>query len=925
MNLDLKSLIDKLNPTCRKALEGAAQLCVTQTHYNVEVEHLLARLLEEPDSDLQRVLRYYEVQSEDVTRELQQAIDGFKRGNSRPPAMSSHILTLVQESWLVSSLQFGQGLIRSGALLLALLDNESLLGLLVDASPALLKIPRERLREDLREIARTSGEETESGGKQVAAAERGEGPSFDGDANTPSLDLYTVDLLEEAKAGKIDPIRGRDAEIRQIEDILTRRRQNNPILSGEAGGGKTAVVEGFALRIAAGDVPPALQKISLRTLDLGLLQAGAGVKGEFENRLKSVIDEVKSSPRPIILFIDEAHTLIGAGNQSGAGDAANMLKPALARGELRTIAATTWGEYKKYFEKDPALARRFQVVQVEEPTEAVAAEMLRGVVGTMEAHHGVHVLDEAVRDAVALSHRYISGRQLPDKASSVLDTACARVAIGQTGTPPSVEDARRQIERIEQEIEILEREAATGSQHDDRLTALGRELQTARDHLLEQESLWEKELEVVKRIKEQEGRLEEEAASAGEEGEDNDKRLVLVVMQGELSKLKRQLHSLQGDEPMVPTNVDSRVIASVISGWTGIPLGKMLTDEIDKVLDLESAIRDRIIGQPQAIEAICKRIKTSRADLVDPGKPAGVFLLAGPSGVGKTETAVTLSDLLYGGERNMVTINMSEYQEAHTVSSLKGAPPGYVGYGTGGVLTEAVRRNAYSVVLLDEVEKAHPDVMELFYQVFDKGILEDSEGVPVDFRNTMIILTSNVGTNAIIRAAEDPAISSEPERLHQVLRDELLQYFKPAFLGRMVIIPYLPLGETEIREIVTLKMDGLRRRVRENHRAELTYDDTLVDAIAARCTETESGARNIDHILTHTLLPGMSARVLERMARQEPFSSLSIGLDPDGAFDYRFEDDIPAPGPTAPDEPTLSNGSGTSGAVGGSSDSAGEP
>ena len=917
MNLDLKSLIDKLNPTCRRALEGAAHLCVVQTHYNVEVEHLLVRLLEEPDSDLQRVLRYYEIKSEDVIRDLQQAIDGFKRGNSRTPAMSSHILTLVQESWLVSSLYFGQGLIRSGALLLVLLDNESLLGLIVDTSPTLLKIPRERLREDLRELAKTSGEEAESGGTQVASSVS---PSdrvvADVDGKTPSLDLYTVDLLEEAKAGKIDPIRGRDAEIRQIVDILTRRRQNNPILTGEAGVGKTAVVEGFALRVVAGDVPPSLQKISLRTLDLGLLQAGAGVKGEFENRFKSVIDEVKSSPRPIILFIDEAHTLIGAGNQSGAGDAANMLKPALARGELKTVAATTWGEYKKYFEKDPALARRFQVVKVEEPSEVVAAEMLRGVVAKMEAHHDVHILDEAIRDAVALSHRYISGRQLPDKAISVLDTACARVAIGQTGTPPAVEDARRQIERIEREIEILDREAATGSQHGDRLAALGKELESARLHSDMQTSQWEKELDAVKRVNKQEKCLEEEAASAGGADEDSDKRLVFVVMQGELANLKQQLHSIQGDEPMVPTNVDSRVVASVVSGWTGIPLGKMLTDEIDKVLDLETAIRRRIIGQSQAIEAICKRIKTSRADLVDPGKPAGVFLFAGPSGVGKTETAVTLSDLLYGGERNMVTINMSEYQEAHTVSSLKGAPPGYVGYGTGGVLTEAVRRNAYSVVLLDEVEKAHPDVMELFYQVFDKGTLEDGEGVTVDFRNTLIILTSNIGTDVIVQTAEDPAVRDNPEQLTRILREELLEYFKPAFLGRMVVVPYLPLGESEIREIVNLKLEGLRVRVRENHRAELFYDNTLVDVIAARCTETESGARNIDHILTHTLLPEMSSRVLERMARQEPFSSLTIGLNSDGGFDCRIDDDMLSPGLADDYEPTLTNGSGTSDAVG---------
>jgi len=915
MSFDLKTLIGKLGPTCRAGLEAAAQLCVTQTHYNVEIEHFLLKLLDTPNSDILGVFRHYDVNPASVSRELTRTLDRFKRGNSRTPALSPHILDLIQETWLLSSLQFGDDQIRSGWVLLALLEHDALRGVVLETVPSLRQVPRESLRQDIREIIRGSVEEAGSGmGAGGGRSEASRAPGRAEGSKTPALDQYTIDLTAQARAGRMDPIRGRDFEIRQIIDILTRRRQNNPILTGEAGVGKTAVVEGFALRVVQGDVPPPLRNIAVRTLDLGLLQAGAGVKGEFENRLKSVIAEVKSSPQPIILFIDEAHTLIGAGGQAGQGDAANLLKPALARGELRTIAATTWSEYKKYFEKDAALTRRFQVIRVEEPTEGVAEEMLRGVVENLEAHHGVRILDEALKDAVRLSHRYISGRQLPDKAISVLDTACARVAIGQNGTPSGVEDAVRRIERLEQEIAILRRERASGQNHDARIEELMEELKRAEGLRKKQETRWQKELHLVLKIreleKEQAGSLkdrgEEEALSEsalqGElarlkkdlkglsgGGEDAD-RLNRVVLQGELSRLKKELKLLQGEDPMVPTCVDSTIVASVVSGWTGIPVGRMLTDEINAVLHLKDKMMGRIVGQPQALDAVSRRIRTSRADLVDPAKPVGVFLLVGPSGVGKTETAVTLAELLYGGERNMVVVNMSEYQEAHTVSSLKGAPPGYVGYGKGGVLTEAVRRNPYSVVLLDEVEKAHPDVMELFYQVFDKGTLEDGEGVTVDFKNTIILLTSNIGTDLIMQACRASATRPDPEGLVETIRPALLRHFKPAFLGRLTIVPYYPLGDREIRDIVRLKLAKIQQRFQENHRSDMTYDEALVAAVGARCAEVDSGARNIDHILTHTLLPELSSEVLERMARGETFRGAHISLDGDGNFVYRFDD-----------------------------------
>ncbi len=894
MSLDLQSLIEKLDPICRKSLEGAAEFCVSQTNYNVELEHLLARLLDVPTTDIQKLLTCYDIEPGDVKKELTRAIDRFKRGNSRTPALSPHILQLLEQAWLLASLHFNTGVVHPGAVFLALLDHDALRGVIIESSPLLNLIPRDTLRHDITEIFRVSDHDIPSTSRQenkgaaVSTNRSSQQEPKKRITQTPSLDQFTIDLTIRAKDGLIDPIQGRDNEIRQLIDILTRRRQNNPILTGEAGVGKTAIVEGFAIRIAKGDVPPPLKNISLRILDLALLQAGAGIKGEFEKRLKSVIDEVKGATKPVILFIDEAHTMIGAGGPAGGGDAANLLKPALARGELRTIAATTWSEYKKYFEKDSALVRRFQVVKVDEPEEDVAVEMLRGIVANLEEHHLVTVLDDAVWDAVRLSMRYITGRQLPDKAISVLDTACARVAIGQTGIPPEIEETNVRSEQLNLEISILEREQTSGLDHADRIGELKSELQkieNARDDL---EKCWKKELKAVQEILDLKKQIQETVDSDKSVKDDD-----IGQLTEKLKEAKKNLEALQGDNPMVPLWVDSNIIASVVSNWTGIPVGKMLTDEINTVLQLKEEMSERIIGQPQALDAICQRIRTYRADLDDPGKPVGVFLLVGPSGIGKTETAVTLAELLYGGDRNMISINMSEYQEAYTVSGLKGAPPGYVGYGTGGVLTEAVRQNPYSTILLDEIEKAHPDVMELFYQVFDKGIMEDSEGLTVDFKNSVILLTSNLGSEVIMRACYGSSKMPDPKTLVELVRPELLKHFKPAFLGRLVIIPYYPLNDDVIKKIARLKLAKIQKRFRENHRAVFTYSEDLVAAIAARCSEVDTGARNVDHILTQTILPEISIELLRRMSMGENFTGIYASLDSSGEFLYRFDPPLP--------------------------------
>ncbi|MEO8022064.1 type VI secretion system ATPase TssH [Polaromonas sp.] len=900
MEIDIRTLLGKLNPECKRALEKAAELCVQQTHYNVDVEHLLFKLLETEAPDVCLILPEYDIKMDVILAQLQEAMDRFKRGNGRTPALSPHLAPLLQEAWLLSSMLLGEQQVRSGTLILALLEVDSLRGALLESAPGLLQIPRESLRKNLADLLTNSAEDAGgavrsakptavsqaqgAAGPGVADASSPQMPTMRrGASSNPSLDQYTVDITEQARQGLIDPIRGRDAEIRQIIDVLLRRRQNNPILTGEAGVGKTAVVEGFAQRIVQGDVPPALQKVSVRSLDLALLQAGAGVKGEFENRLKSVIAEVKASLVPIVLFIDEAHQLIGAGGAEGQGDAANLLKPALARGELRTIAATTWAEYKKYVERDPALARRFQVVKVDEPTEEVAIDMLRGMVQTLEKHHGVEIIDDAVRDAVKLSHRYISGRQLPDKAISVLDTACARVAIGQNGLPPEIESLVREISNAENQLRIFRHESATGRDHAHAMAALSLELEGLRQHQRRLTEKLEEEKSAVAEIVALRKRIAEGLGEDGSQLEGDDSE----DMSASLNRLEKGLDAIQSDEPMIPVCVDSGVVASVISGWTGIPVGKMLADELHTVLNLKEKLAERVVGQNQALDAIARRVRTSRADLDDPGKPVGVFLLVGPSGVGKTETAFALADMIYGGDRNMVTVNMSEFQEAHTVSGLKGAPPGYVGYGRGGVLTEAVRRRPYSVVLLDEMEKAHPDVLELFFQVFDKGVMEDGEGVQIDFKNTLILLTSNAAQDVITDACEGGR-RPDPEVLIERLRPVLMQQFSPAFLGRLAIVPYYPLGDEQIRSIVSLKLGKLAQRFSRNHKAEFTWDDAVAQTITARCTEVDSGARNVDHILSHAVLPELSRQVLERISMSDAFGEVHMGVDARDDFSFTF-------------------------------------
>jgi type VI secretion system protein VasG len=874
MSVNLKSLIGKLNDTTRGALEAAAGLCLSRTHYDVEVEHFLMKLLDATGSDAVKIFHQFSVDTSRLQKELERSLDKLKSGNARTPAISPSVLKMLTEAWTTGSLEYGATQIRSGHVLLALLGNDELARIARDIGKELQKIQPELLRKDFLAIVEGTQEDTEA---QMAASPSDEGATTPrAGGKTPNLDQFTVDLTGNARKGKIDPVLGRDAEIRQVIDILMRRRQNNPILTGEAGVGKTAVVEGFALRIANGDVPPPLKNVDVRTLDLALLQAGAGIKGEFENRLKGLIEEVKASPTPIILFIDEAHTMIGAGGQAGQNDAANLLKPALARGELRTIAATTWSEYKKYFEKDPALARRFQVVKVEEPDEQVCLVMMRGIVGSLEKHHSVRILDEGVAAAVRLSQRFLAGRQLPDKAVSVLDTACARLALGQNSIPAAIEDTTREIDDLTVQTRVLQRETSTGADHAERLEAIAKRKTDAEARLKSLNERFTKERDLVLKLRDIRSKLEEEATPAKER----------EAQRAELDSLTAELVALQGENPLMRVCVDGQTISEVISAWTGIPAGKMLKDEIATVLTLEEVLGGRVIGQSHALEQISERIRTSKASLEDPSKPIGVFMLVGPSGVGKTETALTLADLMYGGERNLISINMSEFQEAHTVSTLKGSPPGYVGYGEGGVLTEAVRRRPYSVVLLDEVEKAHPDVLELFFQVFDKGNMEDGEGREIDFKNTIIILTSNAGTDTLMKLTADPETMPSAEGLVKALKPELDKIFKPAFLGRMVIIPYFPIRDEALKKIITLKLGKIQRRLHENHKITLAYTDSLVDEVARRCTEVESGARNVDNILTNTLLPQVSRRILSGMAEGQKLSSIQVSVGPDSNFIY---------------------------------------
>jgi len=905
MNPDIRSLVARLNPQTRSAVENAAGLCVGRTHYDVEVEHFLRKLLDDNDGDTPLILHHFGVDRSRLAADLDKSLDSLKTGNARTPSLSPSLVEMLSHAWQYGSLEHGATQIRSGFTLVAMAVNPELRRMGTSVSPELDKISGEKLRKEFSGIVKGSAEEavsTPSGAPDAATGRP---------VSTAKLDQYTQNLTARAKEGQLDPVLGRDFEIRQVVDILTRRRQNNPILVGEAGVGKTAVVEGFAMRVAERDVPDVLKNVTVRTLDLALLQAGAGVKGEFENRLKGLIEEVKSSPAPIILFIDEAHTMIGAGGAAGQGDAANLLKPALARGELRTIAATTWSEYKKYFEKDPALARRFQLVKVEEPEEELCKVMMRGVVPRLEMHHGVRILEDGMEAAVHLSARYLSERQLPDKAVSVLDTACARLALGQGSTPASVEAARRRLDDLAVQTRVLEREAALGADHGDRLAGIAEEKARVESELADLTARWEKELSLVGRVRDLRKEIEEaifgdgeeppapppesgeeETDTGSEEGDGKTKakgkgiQADLDALKSELGKFDEELRALQGENPLIPVVVDSDLVGQVISGWTGIPVGKMMRDEMGTALSLEQHLGSRIIGQDHAMEVVSHRIRTSFAKIEDPKKPKGVFLFVGPSGVGKTETALALSDLLYGGERNLVTINMSEFQEAHTVSTLKGSPPGYVGYGEGGVLTEAVRRRPYSVVLLDEIEKAHPDVLELFFQVFDKGQMEDGEGRRIDFKNTIIVLTTNAGTDTIMKLCEDPETMPSWEGLVKALKPELDGVFKPAFLGRTVIVPYFPVRDDALKTIVRLKLGKIVNRLQETHRIALEYDDTLIDEVAARCTEVESGARNIDNILTNTLLPDLSRVLLQAMVEGEMPSSIQVSIGAEGAFSY---------------------------------------
>ncbi|MEO5795083.1 MAG: type VI secretion system ATPase TssH [Rhodoferax sp.] len=906
MDINLKTLISKLNDTSRTATERAASICMGRGQYEVDLEHLFLALLEQPQSDFVLIARRSGIGIESLQTDLEAEISRFKTGNTRTPVLSQHLPTLFEHAWLIASLDNQSGRIRSSHLLLALLTQPDLAQLAYRGSKLFVKFKLDALKHDLAKITEGSQESAAATSQNATGtAELGADPVGDmavlGASKTPALDQYTTNLTQRARDGKVDPVIGRDTEIRQAVDILLRRRQNNPILTGEAGVGKTAVVEGLALRISQNDVPEVLQGVEIHTLDMGLLQAGASVKGEFENRLKNVIDEVKKSPHAIILFIDEAHTMIGAGGQAGQNDAANLLKPALARGELRTIAATTWSEYKKYFEKDAALARRFQVIKVEEPSEELACAMLRGMAAVMEAHFNVRIYDEAITEAVRLSHRYISGRQLPDKAISVLDTACAKVALGQNAMPALLENIRKHLDRMQAEIASLQREQASGGLHQARLKELTTQRDAANAELVLQTARWDTERALTQKIKLARLALETSATSTAPSDEPAAAKVAkksatakatptspaLVELQTLLAELK--VH--QGETPLVPVQVDGHVVAEIVASWTGIPLGKMVKDEIKTVLNLAPLLQERVLGQPHAIEAVAQRVRTSRANLDDPHKPKGVFLFVGPSGIGKTETALALADVLYGGEKKLITINMSEYQEAHSVSGLKGSPPGYVGYGEGGVLTEAVRRNPYSVVLLDEVEKAHPDVLELFFQVFDKGVMDDAEGREIDFKNTIIILTSNVASSQMMQACLNKTADELPgvQELEALIRPQLMKAFKPAFLGRLKVIPYYPIADDVLAQIITLKLGRIQKRIATNHKASFVFDDALVEAVLARCTEVDSGARNVDNILNGTLLPEIAESVLAKMAAGSSIGKIKVSANKAGEFKYTLQ------------------------------------
>lgn len=896
------ALFGKLNSLAYQTIESATVFCKMRGNPYVELVHWLHQILQEQDSDLHRIINHFELDHGRLAKDLTNALDLLPRGTTSLQDLSSHVEEAVERGWVYGSLMFGAFQVRTAYLLIGILKTRGLRLALEGISKEFGKISIDVLTGQFHEILDGSPEDqlvsTDGSG---TAAEGEMGMAAPG--KQEALNQFSFDLTEKARNGEIDPVVARDNEIRQIVDILMRRRQNNPILTGEAGVGKTAVVEGFALRIAAGDVPPPLENVTLRLLDVGLLQAGASYKGEFEKRLRQVIDEVQASEKPIILFIDEAHTLIGAGGSAGTGDAANLLKPALARGTLRTIAATTWAEYKKYIEKDAALTRRFQVVQIQEPGEQDAIRMSRSMASVMEAHHRVKVLDEALAASVTLSHRYIPARQLPDKSISLLDTACARVAISQHAVPAEVDDCRKRITQLETELEIIERDQSIGVETDEREAEVSQTLDAEKKRLEGLEERWQAEKEVVEKIFDLRKTLRDLTGHVDFPEEENEQEPVEAEAEAEveveadgdienlrtqLRGLMKELRELQGENPLILPTVDFQAVAAVVGDWTGIPVGRMMKSEISTVLNLPDILGQRIIGQDHALEMISKRIQTSRANLDNPSKPIGVFMLAGPSGVGKTETALALAEALYGGDQNVVTINMSEFQESHTVSTIKGAPPGYVGYGEGGVLTEAVRRRPYSVILLDEVEKAHPDVHEIFFQVFDKGWMEDGEGRRIDFKNTLILLTTNVGTDLIMNMCKEPDLLPLPEGLAKALRKPMLDVFPAALLGRLITIPYYPLSDEVLGRIVRLQLGRIEKRISKNYNIPFTYDEDVISHIISRCTELESGGRMIDSILTNTVLPSISRQILTSIMEGDPITCAHISMVA-GEFAYRFD------------------------------------
>jgi len=870
------ALFGKLNKLAYRGIESATVFCKLRGNPYVELVHWIHQILQLQDSDLHRIVKQFNLNPSNLARDVTDALERLPRGSTSISDLSSNVEEAVERGWVFATLMFGEAQVRTGYLFVGVLRTRHLRNALVGISTEFEKIKPEALAEKFAEVVAGSPEDGQhaSDGFHMGGAVPGEASGAMGPAQMgkqEALKQFTVDLTEQARNGKIDPIVGRDEEIRQVVDILMRRRQNNPMLVGEAGVGKTAVVEGFALRIVAGDVPPSLKDVELRTLDVGLLQAGASMKGEFENRLRQVIEEVQSSPKPIILFIDEAHTLVGAGGAAGTGDAANLLKPALARGNLRTVGATTWAEYKKHIEKDPALTRRFQTVQVDEPSEEKGILMMRGVASVMEKHHRVQILDEALEASVKLSHRYIPARQLPDKAVSLLDTACARVAISQHAVPPEVDDTRK-LATQKTRLEKLEADWQAEKLLVEKILAIRAKL---RGDVAPVEGTGSK--------LEQAANVEAEAIVPEPVLSDADRAAALEELKG----LQAQLAELQGEHPLILPTVDYVAVGAVVADWTGIPVGRMVKSELETVMNLAKLMSGRVIGQDHAMEMIAKRIQTSRAGLDNPSKPIGVFMLAGTSGVGKTETALALAEALYGGEQNLITINMSEFQEAHTVSTLKGAPPGYVGYGEGGVLTEAVRRKPYSVVLLDEVEKAHPDVHEIFFQVFDKGVMEDGEGRSIDFKNTLILLTTNAGTELIASMCKDPELMPEPDGMAKALREPLLKIFPPALLGRLVAIPYYPLSPAMLGEIVKLQLNRIKKRIEARYKIPFNYDDDVVKLVVSRCTESESGGRMIDAILTNSMLPDISRKFLMKMIAGESIGKVRVTAA-NGGFAYEF-------------------------------------